>query len=424
MLIDTYEMETSFDRAVKLLRALIDLHPAYGTAGQESAALLIARVMREGGWDDVREFSYLSGQLEDKDGFVSVKHLGSTYEADDTLKKINVVGVVDSGRSGPDLIVNGHYDVEMITAPHQWRRPEFWRSAHIEDGRLYGRGSTDMLGGLCTSLEVVSMFARHRARWRGRIVFMAVTDEEIGGNGTVACLSSMLDAGIILSAPRIRTECLIAEPTEGRLCTESLGFTQCTIDVAGSPVHMGTTAGEDAYSAGNRALSDFKTAFNMVARSLCPDRTTERFVYNFGRVEAGEDPSVKPAHFKAEGVMFFPGGLKRREVLESLSGTYSKLTKTNAKLSYGGFVMDGATFVGGELYRLGSDLIGRYINGRDRLFRSPCDARLFQALGIETVICGPGNLEQAHSTDEFISLTDLRAYFDDFLNLAYWYVRP
>ncbi len=415
------EMKESFANCLQLHKRLIALHPVYGAPTQKDAAAIIARFMRENGWDAVKEITYRSADISSLREYVDVAALGSLYATDAAIDKTNVIGVIDSKIAGPTLIINGHYDVDIVTSLDRWRGINFWRSAHQEEDRVYGRGATDMLGGLCAALAGASLFSKHKDDWQGRIIFMAVTDEEVGGNGTLNGLKWLADADLMSKDRAVDIECIIPEPTEGRVCTESLGLVQCRIDVQHSSSHMGAGSSEsNAYLIGHQALINLNTAIDAAVQNFSERRET--FVVNFGRIKSGEDPSIKPASFTAEGVLFFPSSVHQSDLVRSVTSEFMKLGPTEAQISFGAFGFDGAKFGGGRLRDLASNLSRRYIHIGDALFRSPCDARLLRAYGIETIVCGPGRLEQAHSIDEFIRLADISDYYCDFVELVQRYL--
>src|SRR5687768_16785244 len=83
----------------------------------------------------------------------------------------NVIGVLESGADGPSLMFCGHTDtvgVEGMTAPF---------AASIREGRLYGRGSQDMKGGVAAMIDAARV-VRERGLHRGRLIVAAVVDEE------------------------------------------------------------------------------------------------------------------------------------------------------------------------------------------------------------------------------------------------------
>ena len=102
----------------------------------------------------------------------------------DYSNRSNLISTRKGSGGGKSLMLSGHIDtVPAGTLP--WTRSPF--SGFIEGGRLYGRGSNDMKGGVGTSLFVLESLHRLGIELRGDLLFESVVDEEFGGcNGTLA----------------------------------------------------------------------------------------------------------------------------------------------------------------------------------------------------------------------------------------------
>ncbi len=132
---------------------------------------------------------------------------------------------------GPDpdrltLIVNGHLDVVPVGADG-WSHDPF--DPQVIDGRLYGRGTADMKGGIAAAVSALEVLDRAGVPPGCDVVFHLVADEERGGRlGTQALLERGLIAG---------DACLIPEPTGLDLCVAERGLMQARIAVKGRPGH-------------------------------------------------------------------------------------------------------------------------------------------------------------------------------------------
>jgi acetylornithine deacetylase/succinyl-diaminopimelate desuccinylase-like protein len=84
----------------------------------------------------------------------------------------NVVGLVDSGRPGPTLVLTGHIDTKPVC--HGWDDDPY--SGRIEDDRLHGHAVMDMKAGVGAFVEAGAALSRARESWRGRILVAAVAD--------------------------------------------------------------------------------------------------------------------------------------------------------------------------------------------------------------------------------------------------------
>jgi succinyl-diaminopimelate desuccinylase len=87
----------------------------------------------------------------------------------------SLLATLESGRPGPVVHLNGHYDV--VPVGNDWTRDPF--GGELDDGWIYGRGAADMKSGLAA--QVIAVEALRRVEWGGRIVHSAVPDEETVG---------------------------------------------------------------------------------------------------------------------------------------------------------------------------------------------------------------------------------------------------
>ena len=84
----------------------------------------------------------------------------------------NVVGVVDSGRPGPTLVLTGHIDTKPVCVG--WDGDPY--SGALADGRVHGHAVMDMKAGVACLVEAAAALARDRTSWRGRVLVAAVAD--------------------------------------------------------------------------------------------------------------------------------------------------------------------------------------------------------------------------------------------------------
>lgn len=98
----------------------------------------------------------------------------------------NVVGLYRGFGDGHSLILNGHVDVVPTGPEDAWARSPW--SGHFEDGKVYGRGSADMKGGVVSNLLAIQALKTAGVHLKGDLIIESVVDEEAGGNGTLACI--------------------------------------------------------------------------------------------------------------------------------------------------------------------------------------------------------------------------------------------
>jgi succinyl-diaminopimelate desuccinylase len=92
---------------------------------------------------------------------------------------VNLVARLDGGRPGRRLVLNGHLDTYPAGTASSWSDDPL--SGAVRDGRLYGRGSADMKGGIAALILVMKLFAEHLRPFPGELVLALAGDEESMG---------------------------------------------------------------------------------------------------------------------------------------------------------------------------------------------------------------------------------------------------
>lgn len=131
----------------------------------------------------------------------------------------NVIATRRGSGGGRSLMLNGHLDVVGVEG---MSHPAF--DAYVRDGRLYGRGASDMKGGVAAMCAAA---ARASASLRGDVIVTAVVDEEWRSLGT----SAVLAAGLRADAA------IVAEPTGLALMPAHKGFAWLQATVHGRAAH-------------------------------------------------------------------------------------------------------------------------------------------------------------------------------------------
>lgn len=298
----------------------------------------------------------------------------------------------------PTLIINGHLDVVPILAS-AWTHDPF--RAEVTGGRLYGRGTADMKGGIAAAIAALEVLDRAGVPPAVDVVFHLVADEEVGGTlGTKA----LLDAGLIRG-----DACLVPEPTSLAVCVAERGMYQGHLRVEGRPGHG---------SRPREGISAIEHAAMIVLALHAADfggpehPLLGRPTANIGQICGGSGLNTI-----AESARL---GIDRR-VLPG--ATYqSTRAELEAKIQALGiddlrYELEPAIFA--EASEMDPDdpfaqAVARAVASATGL-ESPVvgmtfttDARFVRnQAGIPAVVCGPGDVAQAHSNDEWVSVDKL-----------------
>jgi succinyl-diaminopimelate desuccinylase len=139
----------------------------------------------------------------------------------------NVIAVLDSGKPGRTLLLEGHTDVVTEGDRAQWDYDPF--GAELVDGKIYGRGACDTKGNLAAAIMAVKALVESGHFRRGRIVLCIPVDEE----GMMTGIKHFIKAG---HADGVDAA-LICEPEENQLCMTQKGAMRAVVRVHGVMSH-------------------------------------------------------------------------------------------------------------------------------------------------------------------------------------------
>jgi len=166
----------------------------------------------------------------------------------------NVVAVWPGTGQGRSLLLTGHPDTVSI---QQMTIPPF--EPRVDAGRMYGRGTLDMKGGLAAILGAVAALKAEDFQPGGDIILGFVTDEEYISVGTEALAAEVKADAAILT-----------EPTGGQICIAHRGYAWLTLTTQGRAAHGSLyDVGVDAIAHMGRLLADLET----LERTVLPTRS-------------------------------------------------------------------------------------------------------------------------------------------------------
>ena len=180
--------------------------------------------------DAYRPCAELIGERLARRGF-SVQYLRAEGALGDSEKypRCNVVAHKAGDGPGPTLHFNGHIDV--VPAGRGWSFEPF--GGEIRDGRVYGRGTCDMKGGLAAAIVAVEVLVDLMPDLPGALEISGTVDEESGGYAGVAWLA---EQGLF-SRPRV-DHVIIPEPLNvDRICLGHRGVWWAEIETVGRIAH-------------------------------------------------------------------------------------------------------------------------------------------------------------------------------------------
>ena len=155
-------------------------------------------------WYDMIRVKSVNGREVDLADYIAKELRGMglephySYFAEDTEKvRPSVWCVLDSGKPGKTMMLIGHIDTVDVNL-------EGWDTDPFEpvekDGKVYGRGSMDMKGGLACILETMEYYANHKDEFTGKIMGCFVADEEGLSKGTYQLAAEGITADMAIMA--------------------------------------------------------------------------------------------------------------------------------------------------------------------------------------------------------------------------------
>lgn len=315
--------------------------------------------------------------------------------------RTSLLARVSGGRPGlPTLIVNGHLDVVPVDFSG-WKHEPF--RASVEDGRVYGRGTADMKGGIAAAIEAIAALRRAGRPLACDVVFHLVADEERGGAlGTDALVAAGLVHG---------DACLVPEPTGMQVCVAERGLLVATITVHGRPAHGSNP--RDGVSAIEQAA---RVVLALHAADFGPPDhpLLGRPTCNIGVIQGGTGHNTVAEQCVLQADRRLLPGVTRDEAAAELRARIDAIGDPD--LSY-----DLEITVFGEASELDPDhgfvdQVRRAVAAASRGGVEPAtigmafttDARFVRnQAGIPAVVCGPGDVAQAHTNDEFVTVDAL-----------------
>lgn len=308
--------------------------------------------------------------------------------------KANLIATLGSGPGG--LVLSGHTD----TVPYN---DELWASNPFrlteKDNRFYGLGTCDMKGFFPLAITAAKKFLEQPLQQP--LIILATADEESSMNGARA----LAEAG----KPKARYA-VIGEPTGLRPVYMHKGMMMESIRIKGSAGHssdpsLGANALEAMHSVLGK-LIDFR-------QELQRDYSNSNFTVsvptlNLGCVHGGDNPNRICGHCDLEYDLRPLPGMNLNNLRESVAQRVKPLEQefgvqiTSESLFPG--IPPFQNDVNSELVQTAEKLTG--YTAQSVAFGT--EAPFLQDLGMDTIVMGPGSIDQAHQPDEYLAFDQIK----------------
>lgn len=303
----------------------------------------------------------------------------------------NVIIRLCNGADQPHLLFNGHTDT---VATSNMTIPAFAGDAH--QGRVWGRGATDMKGPLACMLHALLALRDQPSRWRGQVTLACVVDEELGF------------AGIRRFLEEARTfDCaVVGEPTGLNVVRGCKGCLRFSFRAVGKAAHSSTPSlGVSAISAMSRAIIALDEYFATSLSQIChPDLGPS--TGSVGLIRGGAGVNIVPERCEATvDIRLVPG----QSWMETYADIQQLVRMADASVAW---EFD-QNPMADPPYCLAHDhpsvlkACAGLGEAESRVVNFSCDASKIAAAGIPCLVIGPGDICHAHTADESIAIDDL-----------------
>lgn len=342
---------------------------------------------------------FIANYLEDQ-------HIKSELVYDSTGRKANLFATVAGPDEVPGLVLSGHTDVVPVT-DQNWTVPPF--ELTVDEHLLYGRGSSDMKGFIAVCLALTPYI--QQSSLLQPLHFAFSYDEEIGCIGVRTLLDELSQREIVPSA------CIVGEPTSMQAIRAHKGKISQRCHVHGHSCHSSRI--DEGLNAVEYAALIIAYLHELSLRIEQNGPFDEEFTPSYtsvhtGPVQGGTVLNIVPEYctfdFEFRNIPEHDARMLLKEVRDfAEKSLLPKMKRKNLKAR-----IEFESMSEIPAFNAGTD---------DPLTRaclslSPIDktgkisfgteAGLFQKLGMQAVVCGPGDINQAHKPDEYIDTGQLQ----------------
>lgn len=341
-------------------------------------------------------------------GFTSelVESKGTSTQTS-TNQKLNLISTRGTGPGG--LVLAGHTDTVPLDEA-LWQHNPFRLTE--DNGRFYGLGSTDMKSFFAIILEALKAF--EGVTFKQPLIILATADEETSMQGARTIAE--------LGRPKARAA-VIGEPTGMRPIMAHKGIMMESIDLLGQSGHSSDASlGRNALDAMHSVIGEL-IAFReeLALQYTNPLFTIPRPTLNLGCIHGGDNPNRICGHCHLEFDMRLLPGMEIEAMRSAIRQRIAPIAErfgveAQVKPLFPGlpaFMTD----PNNELVKTAERLTGN----QAAAVAFGTEGPLLQQLGMDTIILGPGDIDQAHQPDEYLAIDRIKPCIEVIENLIRHY---
>ena len=307
----------------------------------------------------------------------------------------NVFGLIPGSSGVPGLMLAGHMDTARTDG-----YPEAY-AVTVAGGKIRGRGSCDMKAALAVYLEVVRLLREAGVKLKRGLYVTGVMDEEFQmlGSQDVGAHGPRADQGII------------GEPTELAVCPANKGRVSTFFRTRGKAAHSSVPeTGENAIVQMATIIRAF-AGYNDELLERKPHPLCGHGRFNPGVIKGGVQVNMVPDLCELEVDRRTLPGETKEGVYDEFRGILDPLTVKDPGFTYE--ITEPSWLIPPNDIDPGEPVVRSLLRAYERVVGISTEITAFPAasdaphMGFPTVICGPGSIEQAHTTDEFVETEQL-----------------
>lgn len=328
----------------------------------------------------------------------------ATRVPDEGAPKANLYATIGPMEPG-GVVLSGHTDVVPVDG-QPWDSDPFTLTER--EGRLHGRGAVDMKAFCAIALALVPEMKHLK-----RPVHLAFSyDEEVGCFGAPSMINELC-----ARVPR-PAAVIVGEPTGMRVATAHKGIAVYRTVVTGHEMHSSQThRGVSAVTVGARLAAHLDDIARELAAAASPESGFEPpwTTVHVGMIRGGTAINIMARHCEITWEARALPGEDVRSITARLARYAEEHLLPEMRRIAPETGIETLQIVSAPPLRdePGSPAaaLARALTGDFSAFRVPfaTEAGLFQEIGLPTVVCGPGSIDQAHQPDEYITLEQLEA---------------
>ena len=325
---------------------------------------------------------------------------------DEEKKRVNLFATLKAKKPNglESIILSGHTDVVPVSKG--WSTDPF--VAEIKEDKLYGRGSCDMKGFLACSLAFAEIFSQ--SNLSRDIHFSLTFDEE------TACIGAPLLIEELKKRKITNGICIVGEPTKMKIIDSHKACYEYTTFFEGLAGHSskpdeGVNAAEYASKYVNKLMSLRNELMNREPKNsiFTPPYSTLSIGGIFGGIAHNVIADKCHVNWETRPINKEDGVYLNNEIdkyeNELLTEMKKKYPNASIKKKIIGEIIGFNRVTNSKACEFVSSITG---DNEREVVSFGTEAGLFQEIGISTVVCGPGSIEQAHKIDEFIELSEIK----------------